>query len=214
MPPSCLRGRRKGAAHASVAGASSHLVAAAPPTPGYCIKLGGFSISEFGSWASLFSTVSKKSLPSRPSHDFTISSVRWDCDIVRNHTRAGFDPVPDLVVFRRFFQFLDFLQGHKLTVNTYAVSLAAVTVESSLMNSHLTEEGYRFVQYAQPRWSKRLYKDRGADKERAFLDRWLVNFRKQADGTGHQLLESSPRVLNVPCRVTLTKVKGQIPGGT
>jgi len=120
----------------------------------------------------------KKALPPRPEKDFTICSIAWDLDIVQRHTSAGFDHIPDSIVYRRFFQFLDFIQRHGLTARTVATSLADITPSTILRNSDLTEHGFRFIQYAEPRWCKRLYKDTGADKEIAFLDRWFQKYQR------------------------------------
>ena len=117
-------------------------------------------------------------LPQRPEKDFTICSIAWDLDIVQRHTNAGFDHIPDSIVYRRFFQFLDFIQRHHFTVHTIAASLDEVTVKTALCNSDLTEEGFRFIQYAQPRWCNRTYKDTGAEREMVFLERWLNKFQQ------------------------------------
>lgn len=120
----------------------------------------------------------KKKLPPRPEKDFTVCSIAWDLDIVQNHTRAGFQHIADEIVFRRFFQFLEFIQRHGLTVRTVAESLSDVTPATSLRNSDLTDDGFRFIQYAQPRWSKRLYKDTGAEKEGAVLEQWFGKYQE------------------------------------
>ena len=118
----------------------------------------------------------KKSLPPRPAKEFTVCSIAWHLDIVQRHTKAGFEDVPDEIVYRRFFQFLDFIQRHGFTVHTVAASLADVTRATALRNSDLTDEGFRFIQYAENRWCSRLYKDTGAEKEWAFLERWLRSY--------------------------------------
>ena len=122
-----------------------------------------------------------KILPPRPEKDFTICSIEWDLDIVQRHTKAGFDHIPDGIVYRRFFQFLDFIQRHGLTVRTVAASLPDVTATTALRNSDLTDEGFRFIQYAEPRWCNRLYKDRGPDKEIAFLERWFQSYQRLSE---------------------------------
>lgn len=120
----------------------------------------------------------KKKLPPRPAKDFTVCRITWDLEAVQNHTHAGFQHIPDDTVYRRFFQFLDFIQRHSFTVRTIAETLSGVTTTTSLRNSDLTDDGFRFIQYAQPRWSKRLYKDTGAEKEWAFLERWFRNYQQ------------------------------------
>jgi len=107
-----------------------------------------------------------------------VCSIAWDLDIVHRHTRAGFEHVPDSLVYHRFFQFLDFIQQHGFTVRTVVASLAEVTPATTLRNSDLSDEGFRFIQYAEPRWCRRLHKDTGPDREWAFLERWLQRFRK------------------------------------
>jgi hypothetical protein len=118
----------------------------------------------------------KKVLPPRPEKDFTVCSIAWTLDIVQRHTKAGFEHIPDSIVYRRFFQFLDFIQRHGFTVRTVAASLADVSPSTALCNSDLTDEGFRFIQHAQPRWSARLYKDRGEQKELQLLEKWLQTF--------------------------------------
>jgi len=118
----------------------------------------------------------KRPLPLRPEKDFTVCSIAWDLDIVRRHTQAGFDHIPDSVVYRRFFQFLDFIQRHGFTVRTVAASLAEVSTSTALCNSDLTDDGFRFIQHAEPRWASRLYKDCGEQKELKFLEKWLQTF--------------------------------------
>lgn len=118
----------------------------------------------------------KKPLPPRPEKDFTVCSIAWDLDIVQRHTKAGFEHIPDSLVYRRFFQFLDFIQRHGFTVRTVAVSLGDVSLSTALRNSDLTDEGFRFIQHARPRWAGRLYKDLGEQKELQFLTKWLHAF--------------------------------------
>lgn len=120
----------------------------------------------------------KKSPPPRPEKDFTICSVAWDLEIVQKHTEGGFEHIPDDIVYRRFFQFVDFIQRHGFTTRTIAASRADVSTATALRNSDLTDDGYRFIQHAQTRWIKRLYKDSGEAKEQAFLERWLKDFQK------------------------------------
>ena len=120
----------------------------------------------------------KKALPPRPEKDFTVCSIAWDLDNVQRHTNAGFDPIPDSIVYRRFFQFLAFIQNHGFTVRTIAATLAEVTPDTALRNFDLTDDGFRFIQYAQPRWCKRLHKDTSATKELAFLERWFQTYQQ------------------------------------
>src|SRR5436853_5614809 len=124
-----------------------------------------------------------KRLPPRPEKDFTVCSIAWDLDIVQRHTNAGFDHIPDSIVCRRFFQFLDFIQRHGFTVRTVAASLADISPSTALRNSDLTDDGFRFIQHAQPRWAGRLYKDRGEQKELQFLTKWFQTFEPSAAAT-------------------------------
>lgn len=105
-------------------------------------------------------------------------SIAWDLEAVQNHTHAGFRHIPDEIIYRRFFQFLDFIQRHGFTVRTIAETLSEITTATSLRNSDLTDDGFRFIQYAQPRWSNRLYKDTHAEKEWAFLERWHRSYQQ------------------------------------
>lgn len=125
----------------------------------------------------------KKPLPPRPEKDFTVCSVAWDLDIVQQHTEAGFEPLPDDLVYRRFFQFLDFIQRHGFTTRTVAGSLEEVSLSTAIRNSDLTDDGFRFIQHAQPRWSSRLYKDGGEEKELRFLEKWLQTFEPSQAAT-------------------------------
>ncbi len=100
---------------------------------------------------------------------------------MQRHTKAGFDHIPDGIIYRRFFQFIDFIQRHGFTVRTIATSLADITADTALRNSDLTDAGFRFIQYAEHRWCNRLYKDTGSDKEIAFLERWFQKFQQLGD---------------------------------
>lgn len=120
----------------------------------------------------------KTPLPPRPAEDFVVCSVAWDLDIVQRHTEAGFEHVPDAIVYRRFFQFQDFVQQHGFTVRMVATSAAQMTPATTLRRSDLTDEGFQFIRYAQPRWSRRFYKDADSDREGIFLERWLQRFHQ------------------------------------
>ncbi|WP_075090224.1 hypothetical protein [Verrucomicrobium spinosum] len=80
----------------------------------------------------------KKKLPPSPGKDFTVCSIAWDLEAVQNHTHAGFRHIPDEIIYRRFFQFLDFIQRHGFTVRTIAETLSEITTATSLRNSDLT----------------------------------------------------------------------------
>ena len=113
----------------------------------------------------------------RPSKDFRISSVAWELDIEDRHRKAGFHPVAREVILRRFFTFIDFLQQSGMTSRTIAKALDDVDDTTEFRNSDLTDEGFDFTRLYHGRWLNRMYKDGGAAKERAFLEKWLRRFR-------------------------------------
>jgi hypothetical protein len=115
----------------------------------------------------------------RPEKDFRVDCVAWSLDIVRRHTDAGFPDIARDVVVRRFWQYLRFLQSHRLTVRTIIRSPAEVDDATELRNSDLTDEGFRFVQYSHPRWVQRLYKDTGEQKEDGYLKKWYEKFQSK-----------------------------------
>jgi hypothetical protein len=59
-------------------------------------------------------------MPPRLEKDFTICRIASDLDIAERHAAAGFEPMAGSVVYRRFFQFLDFIRRHVFTVRTVA----------------------------------------------------------------------------------------------
>ena len=115
----------------------------------------------------------------RPEKDFCVDSVAWSLDGVRRHTDAGFPDIPREIIIRRFWQYLQFLQSHGLTVRTVAPSRAEVDDSTELRNADLTDEGFRFIQYSHPRWLQRLYKDTGELKEDGYLQKWYEKFQSQ-----------------------------------
>jgi hypothetical protein len=123
--------------------------------------------------------VPKKHL--RPTQEFTVTSVAWDRDNERIHRNAGFDPIPDEVLLRRFWQFLRFLQTHGLTTRTLCKSIHELSNDTVLRNSDLTDEGFYFIQRFHGRWLNRTRKDRGEEKEEAFLVKWYDQFLVQSE---------------------------------
>ena len=117
----------------------------------------------------------------RPSHEFTVTSLAWEREIEANYRRAGFDPIPDAVLLRRFWQFLRFIQQHGLTTRTLATSTADLSDDTALCNSDLTDEGFYFIQRFHGRWLNRARKDRGEAREAAFLTKWYDQFLLQSE---------------------------------
>jgi hypothetical protein len=112
----------------------------------------------------------------RPANDFTVTSLVWERDIEDRHRRAGFDPIPDEVLVRRYWQFLRFIQKHGLTSRILAGSAAELCEDAALRNTELTDEGFYFIQRYHGRWLERTYKDLGETKEDAFLAKWYDQF--------------------------------------
>ena len=123
-----------------------------------------------------------RSFPPRPEHDFRITCFAWQLDNEANHRRAGFPVVPEETLIRRFWQYLSFLQAQGLTVRVIAESSEDICLETTLRNSDLTDEGYRFAQRFGDRWSSRVYKDTGEASEAKYLIKWLNQLR--ADSVG------------------------------
>jgi len=117
----------------------------------------------------------------RPTYEFAITSLAWQRDIEANYQRGGFEPIPDEVIVRRFWQFLCFIQLHGLTTRTVASSPTELSDDTILHNSDLTEEGFYFIQRFHGRWLNRTRKDRGETKEESFLIKWYDQFLVQHD---------------------------------
>jgi hypothetical protein len=113
----------------------------------------------------------------RPAHDFTITSFAWDVEHEQIHRRAGFSEVSRDVLARRFWQFLRFIQQRGLTSRIVASSLEAISEQTILRNSDLTDGGFYFIQKYHGRWVSRTRKDRGEQKEEAFLEKWYETFQ-------------------------------------
>lgn len=117
-----------------------------------------------------------KKWPPRPAHDFKITSVQWHIEIEANHRRAGFSEVGYDVIQRRFWQLLDFLARHGYLIRSGPASLDDVDSGTVLLNSDLNDDGYAFVQRYVGKWTDRLYKDKGAEAEWKFLEKWHARF--------------------------------------
>jgi hypothetical protein len=114
----------------------------------------------------------------RPADDFTVDCFAWVLDIERRHRDAGFPPVAREVLARRFWQFLRFLQQHGFTSRVLATSVDDISEQTVIRNSDLTDSGFYFVQRFHGRWVGRTHKDRGEEKEEAFLKKWYSGFQE------------------------------------
>ena len=112
----------------------------------------------------------------RPADDFWVTDLKSDLNIVRQHTAAGFAPIPSDVVRLRLFILYDFLWGNGLLKEQLATRPEDVEADTTLRNRHLTDDGYYFLQRYLPRWQGRLYKHTTEVKERGFLDKWHEQF--------------------------------------
>jgi hypothetical protein len=113
----------------------------------------------------------------RPLEDFRVDSFSLVLDIQRRHEEAGFPAIPIEVIKRRYWQYISFLQHHGFISRVLARDLADISETSELRNSHLTDEGFRFVQYSHDKWLDRTSKDQGEAKEAAALQRWFEQFK-------------------------------------
>lgn len=113
----------------------------------------------------------------RTDKEFVVESIAGLKDIVQRHTVAGFEHIPDSIIYRRFFQLLRFLQDNMLTAHNHRDS-SELTDQTNLKNSDLNDKGFYFLQYALPKWEDRLYKDQGEEKEWKFLVKWYETFLK------------------------------------
>jgi hypothetical protein len=117
----------------------------------------------------------------RPERDFTVTSFAWDLENEQIHRGAGFPEVSRDVLARRFWQFLRFIQQRKLTSRMIAASLDDISEQTALRNSDLTDAGFYFIQKYHGRWVSRTHKDRGEQKEEAFLKKWYETFQIPVD---------------------------------
>lgn len=115
----------------------------------------------------------------RPEHDFTVARFEWDLKNEEIHRRAGFPEVPREVIARRFWQFLRFIQKHGLTSRMIVRSLDDISEHTELRNKDLTDDGFYFIQRFRGRWVSRTHKDRGEQKEEAFLEKWFEKFKSR-----------------------------------
>jgi hypothetical protein len=108
--------------------------------------------------------------------------MRWQLDSELNHRRAGFPPIAEDVIRRRFWQYLNFLQRDNLTLRTIVASLNEVTDATELWSSDLTDAGYSFEQRFGARWIDRTHKDTGIGGEDKFLLKWHRQFMLEREG--------------------------------
>lgn len=122
----------------------------------------------------------KKALPIRPSDDFTVDSYRWSLDAERQSVIAGYAPVGEGVLRRRFFQFSEFLWLNGMLIERVVASEQEVNLQTLLKNHHLNDKGFLFCQKFHGRWVDRASKDAGPDKEWSFLEKWLESLNGNA----------------------------------
>lgn len=118
--------------------------------------------------------------PPRPEQGFGITSLQSRLTIEATHRKAGFTPIADEVVRRRFWQFLSFLQRDGYLVRFIVATIEDLKPTTELRNSHLTDLGYSFVQRYGDRWMGRMFKDQRPDKEEGCLKRWHQPFLSEA----------------------------------
>jgi hypothetical protein len=119
----------------------------------------------------------RKPFPKKPVKPFRLSSLASHIDIVARHTRAGFEHVPDHYVRWHYVFFMVYLaEKHYLVPPTKSVDDALAKID--LWSTDLTDDGYRFVQYAEDRWLGRLRKNDDAVAGRKYLDKWHRAFEQ------------------------------------
>lgn len=113
----------------------------------------------------------------RPNKDFTIDSIAWQLVIDKRQVDGGFDPVVKELIYRRFYQFLKFLQDHGMMVRTIINAIQDINEDTIIRNSDLNDEGFYFTQKYHGKWLDRKRKDQGEEKEMAFLKKWHDQFK-------------------------------------
>jgi hypothetical protein len=112
----------------------------------------------------------------RTKEDFVVDSIAELKKVIEKCTDAGFDDVPEPIIFRRFYQLLKFLQDNNLTERILYHDILEVNLQSDLKNSDLNDKGFYFLQYALGKWENRFHKDQGEEKEWKFLEKWYKIF--------------------------------------
>ena len=123
----------------------------------------------------------KKSPPPRTEKDFTIRSVEWELDIAGRFKRAGFDVPSDESIRTRFWIYLEFLQSRNLTSRIIAHQEEELVSSTALRNSDLTDDGFRFLQTIETKWSNRLLKYKNPESETSFLQKWFDKFKNEKE---------------------------------
>ena len=114
----------------------------------------------------------------RTEQEFTMDSIQSLIENVDIHTRAGFPEVPKTVIYRRFNQLVNFLHLKGLTTLNIISNIEQVSDITEIKNSDLNDKGFYFLQSCGNKWYGRLYKDKEADKEWNYLEKWYVSFEK------------------------------------
>lgn len=122
----------------------------------------------------------------RPTTEFTVTSLAWLRDSVARHVAAGFEIVPDNIVRRRLHQLVEFLQNNAMLTSTMVSTQSDLRDDFSLKNSDLTDQGYYFLQRYIDKWYDRLHKDKGDDHEMRFLVKWYTQFLSERKANSAQ----------------------------
>lgn len=117
----------------------------------------------------------------RTEMDFTVTSIQWLIDIEQVHADAGFEKLSRELIDRRFFQLVKFLQENGMTNRILFREIDEINEKSALYNSDLNDEGFYFLQLFFSRWSDRIYKDKGEEKEWKYFEKWYVKFKNEQD---------------------------------
>lgn len=80
------------------------------------------------------------------------------------------------VIQRRFWHLLDFLARHGYITKPAPASSDEIGPSTVLLNSDLNDKEYAFVQRYEGKWIDRLYKDKGAEAEWRFAEKWHARF--------------------------------------
>ncbi len=112
----------------------------------------------------------------RTQADFVVDSITGLKNVIKRHAVAGFDDVPEPIIFRRFYQICKFLQDNNLNDKIIYHDISEVNLKSDLKNSDLNDKGFYFLQYALGKWEDRFHKDQGEEKEWKFLEKWYKVF--------------------------------------
>jgi hypothetical protein len=67
-----------------------------------------------------------------------------------------------------------------------------ISEQTALCNSDLTDAGFYFTQRFHGRWLNRTNKDRGEQKEEAFLQKWFEKFTSQPPNTALEPTATAP----------------------